>query len=358
MSIFNTLYPQGNFLDIRSNAQTPRDYNIQVTRDLVNNLPGGAVKDFVAPAAAATLSLPYDAIQAMTRTNENDINRAISTAGMFGPKDIASEAFGLAYGRERPLSTAIERGIGASGALADRLSGGKPITVNDLIGLDYERLRNPTSPMQDRGLGTIPQQNFNTLYPMQNFGTADYVKQNLDVFTPTTVNDRGISPLLKSSIPDNLFYEDMNYKYLPSAMDQYTTPDKTKSKKKDIGGLVKLLAGLTVPGLGFVLNAGRGVPQGILNLNQRIQGSNFGQATSLADYFNMRQYGGAQGRRDAAARTMAQARGLQKQIDQRPTAQRDSSADRGMGQVTSSSKSSKSTRSGMSSAERGAALHG
>lgn len=229
------------------------------------------------------------------------------------------------------------------------------LTVNDLIGLDYERLRNPASPMQDRGLVTIPQQNFNTLYPMQNFGTADYAKQNLNVFTPTTLNDRGITPLLKSSIPDNLLYEDMNYKYLPSAMDQYTTPDKTKNKKNDIGGLVRLLAGLAVPGLGFVLNAGRGVPQGIINLNQRIQSSNFGQATSLADYLDMMKYGGAQARRDAAARTMAQARGLQKQIDQRPTAQRETSADRGIGQVSSAPRS---TRSGISSSERGKALHG
>jgi len=231
------------------------------------------------------------------------------------------------------------------------------LTVNDLIGLDYERLRNPTRIKQDRGLGTIPQQNLNTLYPMQNYGTADYVNQNLNVLTPTTINERGISPILKSSIPGNLLYEDMNYKYLPSAMDQYSSPDKPKNKKEGIGGLIRFLAGLAVPGLGFVLNAGRGVPQGILNLNQRIQGSNFGQATSLADYFDMMKYGGAQGRRDAAAMTMAQARGLQKQIDQRPTAQRDISADRGMGQV-SSAKSTKSTKSGISSSERGKALHG
>jgi hypothetical protein len=59
---------------------------------------------------------------------------------------------------------------------------------------------------------------------------------------------------------------------------------------------------------------GRGL-EGFRNLNQRIQGSDFGQAKSLADYLDMRKYGGAQGRRDASARTMAQARGLQKQID-------------------------------------------
>lgn len=240
------------------------------------------------------------------------------------------------------------------------------LTVNDLIGLDYERLRNPTVPMQDKGLLTIPLQNFNTLYPTQNYGTADYAKQNLDVFTPTTVSNSGISPLLKSSIPDNLLYEDMNYKFLPSAMDQYPKLDKPKNKKEGLGGLIRFLAGLAVPGFGTVFNLATGgfdrfkggINRGLgalRNINQRIQSSNFGQATSLADYFDMMKYGGAQARRDAAARTMAQARGLQKQIDQRPTAQRDSSADRGMGQVSSAPRS---TRSGISSSERGKALHG
>jgi hypothetical protein len=195
MSITNTLYPQGNFLNIRSNAPTPRDYNIQVTDDLVRNLPGGAVKDFLAPAAAATLSLPYDAMQAMGRINENDINTAIGTAGMFGPKDISSEAFGLAYGRERPLSTGIERLIGASGPLADRLSGGQPLTVNDLIGLDYERLRNPISPNQNGGIGTIPQQNFYTSYPRLDQNQALMPNRDLSGFFSPQLNNTSLIPL-------------------------------------------------------------------------------------------------------------------------------------------------------------------
>ena len=122
MAIYETLYPQGNFLDIRANAPTSTDYNIQVMEDLVRNLPGGGIRDLLAPATAATLSLPYDAIQAATRTTEDDISRAMETAGMYGPKDIASEAYGLAFGRERPLSSAIERTIGASGPLAERIN--------------------------------------------------------------------------------------------------------------------------------------------------------------------------------------------------------------------------------------------
>jgi hypothetical protein len=122
MAIYETLYPQGNFLDIRANAPTSTDYNIQVMEDLVRNLPGGGIRDLLAPATAATLSLPYDAIQAATRTTEDDISKAMETAGMYGPKDIASEAYGLAFGRERPLSSAIERTIGASGPLAERIN--------------------------------------------------------------------------------------------------------------------------------------------------------------------------------------------------------------------------------------------
>ena len=103
-----------------------------------------------------------------------------------------------------------------------------------------------------------------------------------------------------------------------------------KSQGGGIGGLLKFLIGLAVPGAGFLMNLpGRGL-EGIRSLNQRIQGSDFGQATSIADYLDMRKYGGAQGRRDASARTMAQARGLQKQIDQRPTATQ-TNQDRGRG---------------------------
>ena len=93
-----------------------------------------------------------------------------------------------------------------------------------------------------------------------------------------------------------------------------------KSQGGGIGGLLKFLVGLAVPGAGFLMNLpGKGL-EGIRSLNQRIQGSDFGQATSIADYLDMRKYGGAQGRRDASARTMAQARGLQKEMAQRPSA--------------------------------------
>ena len=59
--------------------------------------------------------------------------------------------------------------------------------------------------------------------------------------------------------------------------------------------------------------------RGLGSLNDRLQNSDFGQATSLMDYLDMRKYGGAQGRREAAARNMAQARGITKSLASRPS---------------------------------------
>ena len=120
-NLVQTMYPIGNFLNIRANAPTQKDYNINATKDLVENLPGGVVKEAVAPAVALGFSLPYDAIQAATRTTEADVARAMQT-GALTPREIASEAYGLAFDRENPLSSAIERFTGAAGPLADRFN--------------------------------------------------------------------------------------------------------------------------------------------------------------------------------------------------------------------------------------------
>ncbi len=80
---------------------------------------------------------------------------------------------------------------------------------------------------------------------------------------------------------------------------------------------------------------------GLSGLNDRLRQTDFAQAKTLADYMDMQKYGGLQGRLDAAATNMAQARGLQKQIDARTTSQR-TSDDRGMGQMPASTKTSPS----------------
>ena len=74
------------------------------------------------------------------------------------------------------------------------------------------------------------------------------------------------------------------------------------------GGIMDLLIGMAIPGYGLFKN----IAQGGL---ERLQQSDFAQADNLMDYLDMRKYGSAQGRRDAAARNMAQARGIQNKID-------------------------------------------
>jgi hypothetical protein len=99
-------FPEGKFQQIRTSAPTQKDYNIKATEDLVRNLPGGVVRDALAPTAAAVLSLPYDAIQAAQRMNPK--------SGISGFID--------AFKAENPMSSLKERTIGAAGPLAERLS--------------------------------------------------------------------------------------------------------------------------------------------------------------------------------------------------------------------------------------------
>jgi len=68
------------------------------------------------------------------------------------------------------------------------------LTVNDLIGLDYERLRKPITPMRDSGIGTLPQQNFYTLYPQQDQNQGLIPNQGISQIYPQ-LNQNNIIPL-------------------------------------------------------------------------------------------------------------------------------------------------------------------
>jgi len=100
----NTLFPEGDLQEIIKEAPDQRTYNIEATKDMVENLPGGLVKDIVAPAGALVMSPVYDTIQGITRGITNP-NKGILQA----IKD------------ENILSSAAERFTGASAALAKRL---------------------------------------------------------------------------------------------------------------------------------------------------------------------------------------------------------------------------------------------
>jgi len=224
MAITDILFPQGNFLNIRANAPSQTDYNIQATSDLVNQLPGGIVRDVVAPAAALGMSLPYDAIQGASRITEDDMMRAMETAGMYGPKDIAAEAFGLSYGRERPLSSAIERFIGASQPLANRLSNTGTAQAEPMDAENYLGTSVPT----EVAIKAAPQ----VFNPQADYG---------QFFRPQPVVDRNLFTPITEKV---------------SSLRQGIS--SLKDKGIDLGrtalsGIISAATG--IPGIGFLANA-------------------------------------------------------------------------------------------------------
>ena len=134
---------------------------------------------------------------------------------------------------------------------------------------------------------------------------------------------------LQATYPDFAPYRDFVTSQMPAQANEsgglplvLNNAASSMGSIKDIGKNLIMNKLSSKMGLGFSpIGIGSMMLGGLRNLNDRIRSSDFGQATSLADYLDMQRYGGAQGRRDAAARTMAQARGLQKQMAQRPSAQ-------------------------------------
>lgn len=122
-----------------------------------------------------------------------------------------------------------------------------------------------------------------------------------------------------------------NFEFLPSA-NEADEIDEVKERKGGIAELFAFLANF-IPGVGLLKKLGES--SGIRSLNQRIQQSDFGRSKNLMDYLDIKSYGGYDEREDARAATMAQARGIQKKIDRGDYGKRDTSIDRGRGEITS-----------------------
>ena len=118
--------------------------------------------------------------------------------------------------------------------------------------------------------------------------------------------------------------------------EQEFLPDQKKSS--GIADLFRTLLGFAVPGLGLLT----GGFDGIRSLNQRLRNTDFGRSKNLMDFIDMKKYGGYQGREDARAATMAQARGAQKKIDRGDFGGSNISIDRGRGSIPSRSSPSPS----------------
>ena len=149
--------------------------------------------------------------------------------------------------------------------------------------------------------------------PMYNLGARQFGNmQRMDFGVPQQATG------IMQQAPTQNFQQapTQNFEFLSSAYedDDAEQVDSLTDEKKS-GGILDLIMSIAIPGYGFLKNIGKGGLEGIRGLNQRIQQSDFAQADNLMDYLDMRKYGGAQGRRDTAARNMAQARGIQNKID-------------------------------------------
>ena len=105
----------------------------------------------------------------------------------------------------------------------------------------------------------------------------------------------------------------------------------------------------------LALLSGMGNPIGALqSFSNRLQSSDFGRSTSLADYLDMRKYGGADERDMARRINMDEAKQIQQRIDQKQAAGGyDTSQDRGRGQnIPSAPKAPAKTSSTYSAAQR------
>ena len=126
-------------------------------------------------------------------------------------------------------------------------------------------------------------------------------------------------------------------------VEQEFLPDQKKSSS--LADLFRTLIGFAVPGANFFLNQGRGALDGIKSLNQRLRNTDFAKSNTLADYFDARSYGGRDARDRKAQKTMREARGIQRQVDMRPSAV-PTNQDRGRGQNFSGpTRSAAATRS-------------
>jgi len=340
MAISDFLFPQGNFLDIRANAPTQADYNIDATADLVRNNPFRALGEIYAPALTAVASIPYDTIQGIGRAVDNSNLGIGAYRGIVDDIEIPSgpslSDIGRAIDAENPLSSALERTYGATLPLAERISNMFSMGQAEASDLgeiaNLQSILNPITPEMGANLKYISDPSVEggrslvtlankTTYP-QNF--AERYGPDVDVNLDPEVNmgATGTVPKLKEGIlsqVDSRFplYDDFTVAEKGDDLeDNAVTVDELGNLKQPSGfkDFLKTMLGFAIPGAGL-FTGDRSALEGIKSLNQRLRNTDFARSSSLMDYLDARRYGGRDARDAAAARTMAQARGIQKKID-------------------------------------------
>ena len=201
MSILNTfaskLFPEGDFQNIRANAPNQMSYNIDATRDLVKNQPFNPL----APAMAATFSLPYDTIQGIGRAFKN----VKSEPGILDydniPNDITFADIGKSIAAENPIDSLLGRTYGATLGLGDKLTSyGK--TISDaIIGPAYApelddiesiiEARKNREELNRRGLMSLDDAGLNTAAMVDEFSQTSKPRFDVRNFL-TNVKDKGV----------------------------------------------------------------------------------------------------------------------------------------------------------------------
>ena len=345
------LFPEGNFQNIRATSPDQRTYNIEATKDLVENLPGGVVRDLVAPAAAGILSLPYDAIQAAQRMQPG--------TGVSGFVD--------AFRAENPLSSAFERMTGAAGPLFERISN---FSAPSLMSTAQAATANPNEPLDiEEFLGTSTPRNLGFIESAPSIKEAvaltipdrgrgmeineDFIDRGNPLGDPRIVPEE-IGLLGGGRNPMAQFEEESRStgsfdEIYDTFRDNLRPPSKIDEGLATLLSLAGLVSGSTpIKALGAGANIASGkagrMLGGIKGLNQKIRQSDFGQSKSLADFLSRRR------QRDEAA--SKQTRDEAKKITQRLSKQKVSSRDERRGSTpTRTSRPSPSRRSGGSYTE-------
>lgn len=167
--------------------------------------------------------------------------------------------------------------------------------------------------------------------------------------TPTNVQ-QGIAPIYNELNNPNsieLMYETPNN--LEQKKNNLQMNLQQKKQNKGLKGLMQNLAMVT-PG-GMLL-------QGLGSINPLIQGTDFAQATSLADYLDMRKYGGLEGRETARRMNQREVNEIQGRIDRKlQQGGYDTSGDRNRGQIPSAPKQSRNTYTGPHQSGGAGGLH-
>ena len=122
MSILETLaskaFPEGRLQEIKANAPSQFDYNVQATRDLVQNQPFNPF----APGLAFGVSLPYDTVQGIGRAFKGFEPQT----GILDYDDIPDAPtfaeIGKSIAAENPIDSLIGRTYGAILGTGDKLT--------------------------------------------------------------------------------------------------------------------------------------------------------------------------------------------------------------------------------------------